>query len=139
MTSTFSNQHDANGATTVITDGSTDIRGTVRVAPAVLIELVELTVASIQGFAGLRQRRAATPSATQEGARTYDNGKIAVSVRGDQIDVGIGIAIERGTNVSELTSAIQRQIGFAVGNMLGMTVRTVDINIEEIIPGAVHF
>ncbi len=111
------------------------VRGTVRIAPAVLIELIELTVQGIDGVAGLRSRRNKQAPASDYGSRTFDNGKIAVTVNGDQIDAAIAFAIRRGTNVSEFSAEVQKRIGFAVGNMLGMTVRTVDIYIEEIIPG----
>jgi uncharacterized alkaline shock family protein YloU len=136
MASSTSNQRDANGAAAEVGGGSSDVRGTVRIAPAVLIELVELTVQGTEGFAGLRTRHDRKDAVLEEGARRYDNGKIAVSVIGDQIDVAVGIAIEGGANVADLTSSIQRRIGFAVGNMLGMTVRTVDIDIEEIMTGS---
>jgi len=111
------------------------IRGTVRIAPAVLIELIELTVQGIDGVAGLRTRRDKRPAPDGSGSRTFDNGKIAVTVNGDQIDAAIAFAIQRGTNVSEFSAEVQKRIGFAAGNMLGMTVRTVDVYIEEIIPG----
>lgn len=125
----------ARGAATEIDTTTGEIRGTVRIAPAVLLELVELSVGTIGGIDGLRSlRRNALPGA-DPAARTYDNGKIAVTVDGDQIGVAIGIAITRGTNVSELSTEVQRQVGFAVGRMLGMTVNTVDIYIEEITAG----
>ena len=112
--------------------GTTTVRGTVRIAPAVLIELVELTLGGIDGVAGLRSH-ATVKGDIPEGARMFDNGKIAVTVSGDQITVAIGCAIVRGTNVSGLSAAIQKAIGFAVGNMLGMTVQTVDIHIQDIV------
>ena len=114
-----------------------DVRGTVRIAPAVLIELIELTVQDIPGVAGLRSHRNMRRAEAEPGAKTFDNGKIAVTVHGDQIDAAIALAIGQGTNVSELSTEVQKSIGFAVGNMLGMTVRSVDIYIEEIIPGPV--
>ncbi len=112
--------------------GQTAVRGTVRIAPAVLIELIELTLQQIDGVAELRGHDV-DKSQTPAGARMFDNGKIAVTVSGDQITAAIGCAIVRGTNVSELTARIQRAIGFAVGNMLGMTVQAVDIYIQDIV------
>lgn len=123
------------GASAEVRAGSSPVRGTVRIAPAVLIELIELTVDGIDGVAGLRSRRDKRPIPGADGARTFDNGKVAVTVNGDQIDAAIAFAIARGTNVSEFSAEVQKRIGFAVGNMLGMTVRTVDVYIEEIIPG----
>ncbi len=123
------------GASAEVRAGGSAVRGTVRIAPAVLIELIELTVEGIDGVAGLRSRRDKRSQTAMAGARTFDNGKIAVTVNGDQIDAAIAFAILRGTNVSEFSAEVQKRIGFAVGNMLGMTVRTVDVYIEEIIPG----
>ncbi len=123
------------GASAEVRAGGSAVRGTIRIAPAVLIELIELTVQGIDGVAGLRSRRNKQPLADDSGARTFDNGKIAVTVNGNQIDAAIAFAILRGTNVSEFSAEVQKRIGFAVGNMLGMTVRTVDVYIEEIIPG----
>ncbi len=114
--------------------GNAAVRGTIRIAPAVLIELIELTVQDIDGVAGLRSRRDKRPAPDAPGARTYDTGKIAVTVSDDQIDAAVALAIHRGTNVSELSAEIQQRIGFAAGNMLGMTVRTVDLYIEDVIP-----
>jgi uncharacterized alkaline shock family protein YloU len=123
------------GATADVHSDASGIRGTVRIAPAVLIELIELTVQGIEGIDGLRTHRNVQALPSSPGARTFDNGKVAVTIGGDQIDATIALGIERGTNVSELSAEVQKRIGFAVGNMLGMTVRSVDIYIEEIVSG----
>jgi uncharacterized alkaline shock family protein YloU len=135
MTERTNTPKPADGASTEVRGGSSAVRGTVRIAPAVLIELIELTVRDIDGVAGLRSRRDKRAAPETSESRTYDNGKIAVSVNGDQIGAAIAIAIHRGANVSDLNDTIKRRIGFAVGNMLGMTVRTVDVYIEDVIPG----
>ncbi len=129
------NPNSSKGAISEVRNERTGIRGTVRIAPAVLIELIELTVQDIDGVAGLRNHRQRIAAPTAQGAKSFDNGKIAVTVNGDQIDTAVAFAIHRGTNVSALSTEVQKRIGFAVGNMLGMTVRTVDISIEEIISG----
>ena len=123
------------GATTEVRDRNAEARGTVRIAPTVLIELIELTVQGVDGTAGLRQYRRKPATDAAPGAKTYDNGKVTVTVQGDIIDASVALAVHQGANISELGAEIQKRIGFAVGNMLGMTVRTVDIAIEDIIPG----
>jgi uncharacterized alkaline shock family protein YloU len=133
MTGTGQRDPRESGAVTHI-HKSGRARGTVRVAPAVLIQLIELTVQGIKGIGELRSLRLHKPATAETGARTFNSGRIAVTVNGDQIDAAIAIAIHRGANVSELSNEIKRQIGFAAGNMLGMTVRTVDIYIDEIMP-----
>lgn len=110
------------------------VRGTVRIAPAVLIELIEVTVQGMDGVAGLRswnkRHRAETDPPI---GKSYDNGKVLVSVNGDQITTDIALAVHRGVNVTELSASIQHHIGAMVGKMLGMTVQTVNIYIEEIV------
>ena len=137
MTDSSHTSPPGNGATTeVITIDHADARGTVRIAPAVLIELIELTV---QGVDGLR-RSSPEPGASRPPMRPPARKRTTMAkspspIQGDHIDASMALAVHRGTNVSGLSTEIQKRIGFAVGNMLGMTVRTVDIDIEEIIPG----
>ncbi len=116
--------------------GSSDVRGAVRVSPTVHIEFIELTVRGIDGIDGLRSRGAKVASTATGQAKNDDNGKIAAPVSGDQIDAVLALAIRRGTNVSEPSAELQKRIGFAAGYMLGMTVRTVDLYVEEIVSGS---
>jgi uncharacterized alkaline shock family protein YloU len=118
-------------------NGDTEVRGTVRIAPAVLIELIELTVSDIPGVVELRQRRRRKASDSGETiGKSYDDGKVRVSVAGDQIEADISIAVSVGTNISELASRVQKQVGIAAGRMLGMTVKTVNIYIDDIVEPA---
>lgn len=119
---------------TVDIDSPDHPRGTVRIAPAVLIQLIELTVQGMDGISELRSLRKADLKPSSPEGRRFDNGKIAVTVQGDVIDAAIAIAVTRGTNVTELTQTVKQRIGFAAGDMLGMTVRTVDIFIDGITP-----
>jgi uncharacterized alkaline shock family protein YloU len=114
-------------------DGAAGFHGTVRIAPAVLLQLVDLTMAGLDGFAGLRDL-GPEPDPLPQGRR-FSNGKIAVIVDGDQISVGIGCAITRGTNVADFSRRARKAIGFAVGNMLNMTVKSVDLTIQDVAPG----
>ncbi len=126
----------AAGAATEVGSSDGGVRGTVRIAPAVLIDLIELAIQDLSGSAGLRTRRQKLSAASPQGACTWDNGKIGVTISGDQIAVSIAFAIERGTNVTDFSVDAQQRIGFAVGNMLGMTVQAVDVYIEEIVAGS---
>jgi len=109
------------------------VRGNIRISPAVLIQLMELTVNSVEGVSGLRSlRKHYDRREPENGAHSHDNGKVAVSVSGDQIDASVSIAIIQGNSVSGITEEIRKRIGFAAGSMLGMTVRTADIYVDEI-------
>jgi uncharacterized alkaline shock family protein YloU len=118
-------------------DDSTEVRGTVRIAPAVLIQLIETTVSEISGVIELKPRRRRKNDDTPPPiGKSYDDGKVRVSVDGDQIEADISISVARGTNVATLADEIRREVGVAAGRMLGMTVRTVNIYIDDIVDPA---
>jgi uncharacterized alkaline shock family protein YloU len=99
-----------------------------------LIQLIELTVVGIDGVVGLRSlRKHNWRRDFAEGAHSHDNGKVAVTVTGNQIDAAVSIALTQGANVSEVTQEIRRRIGFAAGNMLGMTVHSADVYVDDVI------
>lgn len=123
-------------AADIVVSASHDVRGTVRVAPAVLLELVDLTVADIAGVVALRALRKSVRKADDRCGRAWDNGNVSVHVDGDRIGVDLALAVRRGTNIAELSREIQRRVGIAVGDMLGMTVRTVNIYVEDIVEPA---
>ena len=124
--------HQTNRAevnTTIHVDEDTEVRGTVRIAPAVLIQLIETTVLDLPGVVTLttHKRMRAEESGEEPQGKSFDDGKVRVTVDGDQIDADIAISVQSGTNVGELTGLIREKVGVAAGRMLGMTVRTVDI------------
>lgn len=110
------------------------VRGTVRVAPAVLIQLIEHTVDGIDGVVELRPRPRRPREPRPFAGKSYDDGKVRVGVIGDRIEADIAVSVTHGTNIAELSSAIQRQVGRAVERMLGMTAGSVNIYIDDITP-----
>ena len=115
-------------------DDATEVRGTVRIAPTVLIQLIEMSVLELSGVIELKAHRSRKNEDTAPlPGKSFDDGKVRVIVDGDQIEADISITIARGTNVATLADAIRREVGVAAGRMLGMTVRTVNIYIEDII------
>lgn len=124
--------------TTVQLDESTEVRGTVRVAPAVLIQLIETTVLDLDGVVALTTHRRKKADDTEElpTGKSFDDGKVRVTVDGDQIDADVSITVRSGTNISRLTDQIREKVGVAAGRMLGMHVRTVDIYVSDIVPAA---
>lgn len=128
-------------ATEIVTaageESQRQVRGTVRVAPAVLIELIELTVRDVAGVVDLRPHRRRPQSqangSASPNARSYDDGKVRVGVDGNQIDADVTVSVERGTNITELSHEIQQRVGVVAGQMLGMTVTAVNIYVEDIV------
>jgi uncharacterized alkaline shock family protein YloU len=122
--------------TTIQVDDDTEVRGTVRIAPAVLIQLIETTIQDISGVVALttHKRRKFEEEDDQPQGKSFDDGKVRVTVDGDQIDADVSISVRSGTNVTRLSDQIREKVGVAAGRMLGMTVRTVDIYVDDIVP-----
>jgi uncharacterized alkaline shock family protein YloU len=129
-------QPPTDAATTDVVTGAAGaagpVRGTIRVAPAVLIELIELTVSDIAGVVELRSRPRRTRQPSELEGKTYDDGKVRVAVHGDRIDADIAVALRGGVPVAKVTDAIQARVARAVERMLGMTAASVNIYIDTI-------
>jgi uncharacterized alkaline shock family protein YloU len=119
------------------------VRGTISVAPAVLVELIELTLRDIDGFVGFsRSRRKGRGQVVQiQGAevaetagKTYQRGGVQVRIDGSRIDADLSIIVRSGSDVPGLGRAIQQRVGLAVERMLAMTANEVNIHVVEVQP-----
>lgn len=111
-----------------------DVRGTVRIAPKLLIQLIETTVRDVPGVLSLTSHKGKKPVDGTQG-KAFDDGKVRVVVDGDQIDADVAVVLYQGTNVAGVTEKIRHEVGVAAGRMLGMTVRTVDIYVDSFAAG----
>ncbi len=134
MTDNKSASNKAEVTTTVPINSETDVKGTVRIAPTVLIQLIETTVGDIDGVVAITSRRGKKRDEEITG-RAFDDGKVRVVVDGDQIDVDIAVTLLAGHDVASVTEEIRRDVGVAAGRMLGMTVRSVDIFVDNFATG----
>lgn len=130
MTNDSPTSDKAEVATSVPVTEDSDVKGTVRIAPAVLIQLIETTVRDIEGVANLTSRKGKKRDDEISG-KAFDDGKVRVIVDGDQIDAELAITLASGANVGTVTQNIRREVGLAAGRMLGMTVRSVDIYVDD--------
>lgn len=131
MTDDKPTSHKAEVTTSVPISEHMEVKGTVRIAPAVLIQLIETTVRDIEGVAELTSRKGKKREEEVPG-KAFDDGKVHVVVDGDQIDADIAIILAIGANVSQVTEKIRREVGLAAGRMLGMNVRSVDIFVDNV-------
>lgn len=111
-----------------------EVRGTVRIAPKVLIQLIETAVRSVPGVINLTSRKGHDRQEDITG-KAFDDGKVRVVVDGDQIDVDLAVTLRVGANVASVTENIRKDVGVASGQMLGMTVRSVDIFVDNFSSG----
>ena len=121
--------------TDVLTDdeSSTTVRGTIRVAPSVLIEMIELTVKDVDGVVELRSRPKRPRQDENPAGKCYDDGKVRVVLLGDQIETDIAVSLRQGVNIGKVTRDIQHQVARAVERMLGMTASAVNIYVDDVV------
>ena len=130
MTTEPSTSSKAEVSTSVPVTDDSNVKGTVRIAPAVLIQLIETTVRGIEGVSALTSRRG-NKRDDEVAGKAFDDGKVRVIVDGDQIDAELAINLTSGASVNSVTENIRREVGLAAGRMLGMTVRSVDVYVDD--------
>lgn len=136
MTDSKPTSNMAEVSTSVPISGESEVKGTVRIAPAVLIQLIETTVKDIEGVTGLTSRKGRKREEELSG-KAFDDGTVRVIVDGDQIDADIAITLMYGANVGKVTQSIRHEVGLAAGRMLGMHVRSVNIYVDNFSAGEV--
>lgn len=119
------------------------VRGTITIAPAVLVELIELTVQNIDGLVGIaRGRRKGrgksleiqTVDSREHTGKTFARGGVQVRIDGSHIDADLNIIVRSGANVLALGADIQSKVAVAVERMLGMTAREINVHVVEVQP-----
>lgn len=125
-----------------LSDSAPSARGTVRVAPRVLIELIELTVLDVSGVTGFHNRhrmerilpRAHESSSSTGAGRDIEARGIGIHLEAEHIDADVAITVAQDTSMAEVSEAIRRQVGIAVNRMLGLDVRSVNVYIAGVRP-----
>lgn len=120
----------------------TAARGTVRIAPAVLIELIELTVRDVDGVSGFqswhRMERILPgthgSSTSAEGGRDIEARGVRLHLAGDSIDANVSITVDAQASMGQASEAIRQRVGVAVTRMLGLEVRAVNVYIAGVRP-----
>jgi uncharacterized alkaline shock family protein YloU len=116
-------------------------RGTVAIAPVVLIEMIELTVEGVPGVVGLQSRPRRLhrrPAAEASGgarikeARSFSRGGITVRVAGNTIDTDVSIRAGAEESVPEIGRRVQERVGVAVERMLGMAAGRVNVRVAQV-------
>lgn len=103
--------------------------GTVRIAPNVLATTARLTALSVPGVA----RMAEVPHLMMP--RRSDQG-VRIDVRDDTVTVDLYLIVEEGKNMLELGREVQKRVTRAIHDIVGMTVKEVNIHILDVAPAA---
>lgn len=104
--------------------------GTVRVSPAVLATVVRLTATGVAGVARVGGRPLG-PFGRVPWRRAKNSG-VRLQVLPDGVHVEIDLVVQHGHNMLEVAGQVQHEISDAVEKMIGMTVREVNVRIQDV-------
>ena len=102
--------------------------GSVKVSPAVLSTLVNLTATGVPGVVAVGD---ASPSVLGFLRRRRLQG-IGVRIAEDGVHVDIDLIVRQGVNVIEVGNRVQSEIAKAVDKMVGLAVREVNVRVVDV-------
>jgi uncharacterized alkaline shock family protein YloU len=105
-------------------------KGTVTIAPQVLLTIAKLTTLSIPGVACMSHSLAGNVGRF---LRRHGRGEgLRMRVEDDVVYLDLYIIVEPNVNLLELGQEIQQETARAINDMLGMRVGKVDVHIEDV-------
>ncbi len=104
--------------------------GKVIIAPGVLVTIARLTALSIPGV--VRMSRGWVDSVSHFLGRTISGEGVRMEVEDNSVSIELYIVAERGKNMVELGRTVQAEVARAIEEMVGMTVKEVDVHIQDV-------
>jgi len=107
----------------------TESAGTIRIAPEVLATIVQLTARSVNGIRAMAE----TPHGRLLNRNTPESTRgVQVRVRDNAVQASLYVVVARGANMVAVGNEVQRAVIQAVHEMLGMTVRGINVYIQGV-------
>ena len=104
--------------------------GKVTIAPEVLVTIARLTTLATPGV--VRMSTDWMGNVNRLLGRTSSGGGVRIEVEDDAVTVDLYVIVEPGANMYNLGQAIQAEVTRAVNDMVGVTVRAVNIHIQDV-------
>jgi uncharacterized alkaline shock family protein YloU len=104
--------------------------GKVTIAPEVLVTIARLTTLCTPGV--VRMSTDWMGNVNRLLGRTSSGGGVRIEVEDDAVTVDLYVIVEPGVNMYNLGQAIQAEVTRAVNDMVGVTVRAVNIHIQDV-------
>ncbi|HXT35222.1 MAG TPA: Asp23/Gls24 family envelope stress response protein [Chloroflexota bacterium] len=103
--------------------------GTIRIAPEVLATIVQLTARSVNGIRAMAEtpHRRVLNRPTPEATRG-----VVVRVRDNAVQANLYVVVAHGANMVAVGNQVQQAVVQAVHEMLGMTVRGINVYIQGV-------
>jgi uncharacterized alkaline shock family protein YloU len=104
--------------------------GSTTIAADVLLTIAQLTALSVPGVSRLSPLRGKSMELLLKRGQAREG--VNIEVTDDIVYVDLYIILNHDTNVREVSHAIQREVGRAISEMVGMQVGRINIHIEDI-------
>lgn len=104
--------------------------GSVQVSPSVLATLARLTAATVPGVA--RVGSAQTGLLRWFPWRRAAKSGVSLQILPDGVHVELHIVVQQGSNMLEVASRVQQEVAESLDKMVGMTVREVNVHIQDV-------
>jgi uncharacterized alkaline shock family protein YloU len=107
--------------------------GRVMIAPAVLTQIVERTSLGVPGVAAMCPRHPRFDRLRGRGGRAGDSlGGVRLSVEENTVSADVAIVARADANMLELGRRIQREVGDAIRQMVGMEVGEINVYVDDV-------
>jgi uncharacterized alkaline shock family protein YloU len=103
--------------------------GTVTVSPEVLIQLVQLTALATPGVARLSRDH---PNSVQRLFSGKANEGVRLALADDAVALDLYVVAESDVHLLTLGQTLQREVGRAIHDVVGMPVQEINIHIQDI-------
>ncbi|MDH3943311.1 MAG: Asp23/Gls24 family envelope stress response protein, partial [Anaerolineae bacterium] len=102
--------------------------GKTTIAPEVLLTIANLTTLSVEGVSAMSPSPGGVNRLLRKG---HQNNGVQIEIEGDRVDANIYVILEKDAQIREVSSTIQREVGRAISEMVGMEVGEINIHIED--------
>lgn len=103
--------------------------GKTTIAPEVLLTIVNLTTLRTSG---VNQVSAKPGAVNRLLRRDHQNNGVRIEITGSQVDTDIYVVIDENFNIREVSESIQKKVGRAIAEMVGMQIGEINIHVEDI-------
>ncbi len=104
--------------------------GTVSIAPGVLITIARLTTLAVPGVSRMGQAPAPGPNRLLR--RETVQGGVRTLVEDGTVSIDLYLIVERRVNMQQLAQQVQTDVTRAIQEIVGMSVRQVNVHIQDV-------
>jgi uncharacterized alkaline shock family protein YloU len=106
-----------------------DCQGKTTIAPEVLLTIAQLTAINVDGVSRLSHVQAGVNQLLKRASKREG---VLIEVVDDVVYVDLYVVLRNDVNVRDVSHNIQHEVSRAISEMVGMSVGSVNIHIEDI-------